>query len=134
MKGCSKLSAVVCCTILLGLVCQGGVLAVDTCSLYVYLNEPDNSAFKGAKVTCHLISTADTLCYDDTTLVIKKPLWTYTDSDGRFSVHMIPSVNLDSNSYYEFSVDYGKTIQKFKVEIPDSAGQTLIQLLRNFRK
>ncbi|MHC4489863.1 MAG: hypothetical protein ACYSW7_11940 [Planctomycetota bacterium] len=106
----------------------------NICSVYCWLGEATGEELKGGKVKATLFSAVDTTI-DGTKLVVGVPAETHTESNGYFSIGVIPNAVVDDSSHYRFEIwgdDEG--YWQADVYVPDSNTVNLIDLLRSFRR
>lgn len=115
----------------------GSPVAAEACSVYGWLYDVKSQAVDGATIIFELVSDQDTLYYDNVTYLPSKTV-THSNSDGYWSICVIPNELLDTLSFYSVDIirDHSRMpiLQHSDVYVPDSTTVKFNDLLINFNR
>ena len=115
----------------------GSPVAAEACSVYGWLYDVKSQAVDGATIIFELVSDQDTLYYDNVTYVPSKTV-THSNSDGYWSICVIPNELLDTLSFYSVDIirDHPRMpiLDHSDVYVPDSTTVKFNDLLISFNR
>lgn len=111
--------------------------SAEICSVYGWMYDVQSSPVAGATIIFELISDQDTLYYDNV-MYLRGRTITESNSDGYWSIGVVPNELLDTLSHYSVDIIRGHRRapieSHFDVYVPDSATVNLDDLLINFNR
>ncbi len=111
--------------------------SAEVCSVYSWVYDVASVPVAGATIIFDLISDQDTLYYDNVTYVPGRTI-TESNSDGYWSIGVVPNELLDTLSFYSVDIIRDHTrkpiLEHYDVYVPDSTTVILNDLLINFNR
>ena len=111
--------------------------SAEVCSVYGWMYNVESAPVAGATIIFDLISDQDTLYYDNVTYVPGRTI-AKSNSDGYWSIGVVPNELLDTLSFYGVDIIRDHTrkpiLEHYDVYVPDSATVKLNDLLISFNR